>query len=117
MHKMSLILQQEEDHQSKILGSDSKVGIYTMVDGLNITRSTKRKLREILQKFKILFEGVLERVKIELVDLQLENFAKSCTTTYYNVPEAYEQPLRKEVDYINFLEKLKYTDDSSWAAM
>ena len=120
MHIQHPILQQEEQRQAKILDANySKVDIDKMVSKLDVPRDTKRKLAKSLKKFNTLFGGGLGKLDMEPIDIELKEGTKPYAGRYYNVPKAYDQPLRTEVDQMcqdDILKKLDYNSDSPWAA-
>merc|ERR1712086_875346 len=90
LHTTSPILQQQQDRHRKILDADySKVDIDTMVNGLDITKASKTKLKHTLNKFPTLFGGGLGLLDIKPVDIDLKPGSKPYTGRYYNVPKAY----------------------------
>ena len=120
MHTSSVILREEEDRQSRILDADySKVDIDAMVNNLDIRRDTKRKLTQTLKKFGTLFGGGLGKVDMKSIDIELKEGTTPYAGRYYNVPKAYEQPLKKEVIRMcdaDILVKLTHDNDSPWAS-
>ena len=76
-HTISPILQQEEDGQRRILDADySKVDIDQMVNGLDIAKVTKAKLKQTLNKFPTLFGVGLGLLDIKPVDIELKPGSK-----------------------------------------
>ena len=120
LHTDSPILKEHEERQSAILDANySKVDIDIMVDELDIEESSKAKLKLTLNKFPTLFGGGLGRLNIPPVSIELKKDAKPFQGRYYNIPKAFEQSTRKEIDRmcdIDVLRKLTYDDDSPWAA-
>ena len=120
LHTTSQILQQEEERHRKILDADySKVDIDTMVNGLDIAKPTKSKLKQTLNKFPTLFGGGLGLLDIKPVDIELKPGSKPYGGRYYNVPKAYHDVAVKENERlvtVDVLEKLDHVNDSPWAA-
>ena len=90
-----------------------------MVDELDVQRSSKRALKSTLKKFPKLFGGGLGLLDMEPVSIKLKEDSKPYQGRYYNIPKAYKQPTRKEIDRmvaIDVLRKLPYDNDSLWAA-
>ena len=77
LHITSLILQQEEYQQTRILDSNySKVDIDNMVNGLDIAKASITKLKQTLNKFPTLFGGGLGLLDIRPVDIELQPGSK-----------------------------------------
>ena len=77
LHTITLILQQQEDRQRRILDADySKVDIDDMVNGLDIAKASKAKLKQTLNKFPTLFGGGLGLLNIRPVDIELQPGSK-----------------------------------------
>ena len=90
-----------------------------MVSKLDVPRDTKRKLAKSLKKFNTLFGGGLGKLDMEPIDIELKEGTKPYAGRYYNVPKAYNQPLRTEVNQMcqdDILKKLDYNSDSPWDA-
>ena len=120
MHTDSPILKEHEERQAAILDANySKVDIDNMVNELDIKEESKVKLKQTLNKFPTLFGGGLGRLDIPPVSIELKKDAKPFQGRYYNIPKAFEESTRKEVNRmceIDVLRKLTYDDDSPWAA-
>ena len=120
MHTDSPILQQMEEGQGCILDANyTKVDIDEMVDGLDIQSSSKRSLKSMLQKFSKLFGGGLGKLDMEPVSISLKKGSKPYQGRYFNIPQAYNKPTKKEIERlvaIDVLQKLRYNNDSPWAA-
>ena len=98
LHTTIPILQEEEERQGKILDADySKVDIDGMVNGLDIARATKTKLKQTLNKFPTLFGGGLCTLKMRPIDIELQEGAKSYAGRFYNIPKTYEKMAKTEV--------------------
>ena len=57
---------------------------------------------------------------MEPVSIKLKEGSKQYQGRYYNIPKAYEQPTRKEIDRmaaIDVLRKLSYNNGSPWASL
>jgi hypothetical protein len=119
-HTQPILLQEMESRQQQILDADySKVDVETMVDELDISPGSKRKLRQTLQKFPTLFGGGLGLLDIPPVTIELKPDAKPFNGRYYSTPKAFEAPFKKEILRMcntNVLRKLSYDDDSPWAS-
>ena len=96
LHTPNPILQEEEeeeeeDRQTKILGADySKVDIDDMVNGLNIAKASKTKLKQTLKKFLTLFgEGLGILDILRPFDIEIQPGSKPYDGWYYNIPKAY----------------------------
>ena len=90
-----------------------------MVNNLDIKRDTKRKLTKTLKKFSTLFGGGLGKVDMKPIDIELKEGTTPYASTYYNVPKAYKQTLKKEVNRMcnaDILAKLNHVNDSPWAS-
>ena len=73
LHTTSPILQQEEDRQRRILDAEyTKVDINDMVNGLDIAKASKTKLKQTLNKFPTLFGGGLGLLNIRPVEIELQ---------------------------------------------
>ena len=73
LHTTSPILQQQQDRQTRILGADySQVDINDMVNGLDIAKASKAKLKQTLNKIPTLFGGGLGLLDIKPVDIELQ---------------------------------------------
>ena len=121
MHTDSPILKEAEDRQARILDADySKVDIDAMVEELDINRDTKRLLKRTLHKFPELFGGGLGELKgVKPASIKLKSGTRPHQGRYYNLPKAYEQPAKKEIERmvaVGVLRKLSWNDDSPWAA-
>ena len=69
-----------------------------MVDELEINRSSKKALKSTLKKFPTLFGGGLGLLDMEPASIKLKEGSKPYQGIYYNIPKAYEQPTRTEID-------------------
>ena len=99
MHLDSPILKDTEERVEKILDSDySKVDIDEMVDGLDISRDTKRDLKKTLHKFPTLFGGGLGTLVDEEAKIVLKKDAKPHASNFYHLPKVYEVPAKKEIE-------------------
>ena len=99
MHTNSPILKQMEERQERILDTNyTKVDIDVIVDSLNIQRSSKRSFKSTLKKYPKLFGGGLVQSDMELILITLKEDYKPYQERYYNIPQAYDRPTRKEID-------------------
>ena len=108
LHTDSLLLQQEEERQSKMLDAH-----YTKV------MDSKGMFKKTLMKFKILFGGELGKVDIQPGDLEVKERTKPYAKTCYNIPKMYEKPFRTEVNRmvdVNILKRLQFHEDSPRAS-
>ena len=116
MHTDSPILQQMEERQGRILDANyTKVDIDEMVDGLDIRGSSKKALKSTLKKFPKLFGGGLGKLEMEPVSITLKEGSKPYQERYFNIPQAYTKPTKKEIERlvaIDILRKLQYHNDS-----
>ena len=82
--------------------------------------TTKRKLKEKLKKFKILFGGGPGgKLDIKPINIELKPGTKPYAGKYYNVPKAYEDPFKREVEQMvkdDILKQLDHVNDSPWAS-
>ena len=93
-----------------------KVDIDNMVNYLDITNATKKKLKNTLKKYPSLFGTGLGTLDMRPVELELKPDAKPYVSKFYNVPQAYEKIAKLEVhclSTVGVLEKINYTTDSS----
>ena len=90
-----------------------------MVNDLDVTKVTKKKLKQTLKKYPTLFGGGLGTLDMKPVEIELMPNAKPYVRKFYNVPKAYEDMAKTEVNRlytVDVLEKLSHTTDSPWAA-
>ena len=120
LHTTSPILQSEEERQRRILEADySKVDINDMVNGLDIAKASKTKLKQTLIKFPILFGGGLGILNIRSVDIELQPGSKPYAGRYYNIPRAYHDIAITKNEClvtVDVLEKLDHVTHSPWVA-
>ena len=77
LHTITPILQSEKNRQRRILDADySKVDIDDMVNGLDIAKASKSKLKQTVNNFPILFGRGLGLLNIRLVDIELRPGSK-----------------------------------------
>jgi hypothetical protein len=76
----------------------------------------KHKLRMLLEKYKILFDGTLGHWTSDPYDIELKPDAKPYHAKPYPIPKAYENTLRMEVDRLVKEGVLKKINCSEWAA-
>ena len=69
-----------------------------MVYNLDIKLDIKQKLTQTLKKFATLLRGGLGKVDMKLIDIELKKGTTPYAGTYYNLPKAYKQPLKKGVN-------------------
>ena len=89
-----------------------------MVNGLDIVKATKTKLKQV-NKFLTLFGEGLVALKIRPVDIELQEDAKPHAGRFYNTPKAYNKIAKTEVNRlctVDVLEKLNHIDNNLWAA-
>ena len=110
-----------EEHQGCILDANcTKVNIGEIVDGLNIQRSSERCFKSTLKKFPKLFNGGLGKLDMEPVLNNLKESLKPYQGRYFNIPQIYNKPTRKEINTlvaIDVLRKVRYNNDSPWATL
>ena len=90
-----------------------------MVDNLDIAKATKQKLKHTLKNYSTLFGGGLDTLNMQPIDIELKVDTKQYVSKFYNVPKAYEQMAKTEVNRlftVDALEKLSHTTNSPWAA-
>ena len=88
-----------EEHQGCILDANcTKVNIGEIVDGLNIQRSSERCFKSTLKKFPKLFGGGLGKLDMEPVLISLKESSKPYQGRYFNIPQAYTAPTKKEIE-------------------
>ena len=120
LHTISPILQTEEDRQGRILDTDySKADIDDMVNGLDIAKASKIKLKQTLNKFSTLFGGGLGLLNIRPVDIELQLGSKPYAGWYYNISKAYNKMAMTEnarLVTVDVFEKLHHVNNSPWAA-
>lgn len=119
IHTDDPIIGEAEERQNRILDADySKVNIPAMVAELDITESSKRKLRRTLEKFPELFGGGLGCLKNQApATIKLKEGTRLYQGQYYNLPRAYEEAPKKEIERmvkIGVLKKLQWDDNSPW---
>ena len=116
----SPILQQQEDRQRRILDADySKVDIDDMVNGLDIAKATKAKLKQTINKFPTVFGGGFGLLDVKPVDIELKPGSKPHASQYYSIPRAYDKVAKAENERlvtVDILKKLDHVHDSPWAA-
>ena len=110
MHIDSLLLNEMEERQSKLLDCNYlKLNIGKMVSEINISKESKKRLRQTLEKFPELFGGVLRKLKgVKPAHITLIPGAKSYVSLYYNIPKLMEQQAKTKINQmceINVLEK------------
>ena len=97
LHTKNPILQSEEERQRRILDADySTVDIDAMVNGLDIAKSSKTKLKQTLNRLFILFGGGLGLLNIRPVDIELQPGSKPYTGRCYNIRKAYNKIAKTE---------------------
>ena len=73
-----------------------------------------------MEKFPELFGGGLGKLKnVKPATIKLKEGSKPFAGTYYNFPQAYLQPAKKEIQRmvdVGILKKLHWQDDSPWCA-
>ena len=74
-------------------------------------------MKETLHKFPDIFGGGLGESKGEKAQITLKSSVKLYSRHYYNIPNAYKEPIRKEIKSdrmvkIGVLKNLKWNDDS-----
>ena len=121
IHTDSPILQEAEERQNCILDSDySKVDIASMVAGLEITETSKVKLKNTLEKFPELFGGGLGKLKnCKPATIKLKEGSKPYAGLFYKFPQAYVKSAKKEIQRmvdVGILKKLRWDNDSPWCA-
>ena len=90
-----------------------------MVEGLNIQSSSKRSLKSTLKKFPKLFGGGFRKLDMDPVSISLKEGSKPYQGRYFNIPQAYSTPTKKEIERlvaIDVFRKLNHKNDSPWAA-
>ena len=120
IHTDSPLIKEMEERADRILDVDySKVDIPAMVNELDITEASKRKLITTLQKFPKLFGGGLGKLtNMKPATIKLKKGSKPYAGRYYNLLKAYYAPT-KEVEQmveIRILRELPWNDDSPWCA-
>ena len=86
-----------------------------MVNGLDIAKASKAKLKQTLNKFPTLFGGGLDLLDIRPVDIELQPGSKLNASWYYNIPKAYKNMAKIEntrLVTVDVLEKLHHADNS-----
>ena len=68
-----------------------------MVEGLDIAKATKNKLKTTLKKYPILFGGDLGTLDMKPVEIELKEDAKPYAVRFYNIPKAQEKMAKTEV--------------------
>ena len=87
-----------EERQGSIHNANyTKVNIDDMVDSLDIQQSSKRALKSTLKKYLKLFGGNLGNFDIEPVSITLKEYSKLYQRRYFNIPQVYDKPTRKEI--------------------
>lgn len=121
IHTDSPLIKKMEERTDRIFDADySAVDIPAMVNELDISESSKRKLQTILEKFPKLFDGGLGCLTNQKpASIKLKEGSKPYAGRYYNLPKAYHAPAKKEVERmvkIGVLKELPWNDDSPWKA-
>ena len=122
LHTDAPILKEAEKRANQILDADYlKVDIDEMVNDLEINNIIMLQLKETLKKFLTLFGGGLGKLGEDYLaaKINLKEGMKPNSSTYYTMPKAHEKPAKKEIDCmvaIGILKKLKWHDDTPWAA-
>ena len=88
----------EAKHQQILDADYSKVDLDAMVDELDISPGSIRKLKQSLKKFPMLFGGGLGLLDIPLVSIELQKDTKPFNGRYYSAPKAFETPFKKEIN-------------------
>lgn len=103
IHTDSPLIKEMEERVDQILDADySKVDIPAMVNELDITEASKKKLITTLQKFPKLFGGGLGCLRNQKpATIKLKEGLKPHAGRYYNLPKEYHAPTKKEVERIN----------------
>ena len=82
----------------------------------HLTPNQRSKLRQLLEKYKSLFDGKLGHWKGEKYHIELQDDVKPYHTNPFPIPKAYEQTLKVELDRLVSLGVLKKVNRSQWAA-
>ena len=81
-----------------------------------MTSAERDKLKNLLSKYKELFDGTLGHWKGQEYDVELRDDATPYHARAYPVPKAYEQTLKMEVERLCKAGVLKKVNHSEWAA-
>ena len=82
----------------------------------HLNKQEQIKLKELLQKYKELFDGTLETWKMKLHYVELREDTKPFHGRPYQVPKAYEPALKNEIEHLVKLNVLKMVNHSEWGA-
>ena len=82
----------------------------------HLTEEEKQPLRQLLEKYKSLFDGTLGKWRDEQYDIELKADATPHHARAYPIPRAYERTLRMEVERLCKENVLKKVNRSEWAA-
>ena len=82
----------------------------------HLTPDQRTKLRNLLEKYKDLFDGQLGYWKGEKYHIELQDNVKPYHAKPFSIPKAYEQTLKMELDRLVSLGVLKKVNRSQWAA-
>ena len=80
----------------------------------HLNRQEQAKLKELLQKYKGFFDGTLETWKMKRHHVELREDTKPYHGRPYQVPKAYEEALRNEIERLLNLNVLKNVNYSEW---
>ena len=108
----------EADKMSTVLDSRYKKADLDQISRStpHLNRQKQAKLKELLQKYEELFDGTLGTWKMKRHHVELRKDAKPFHGKLYQVPKAYEQALRKEIERLVKLNVLKKVNHSEWGA-
>ena len=87
-----------------------------MLEGLNIAKETKHKLKTTLKKYPTLFGGGSDTLDMKHVEIELKEDAKLYTGRFYNILKAYKNMAKIEVHClctVDILQKFSHTEDIS----
>ena len=82
----------------------------------HLQKEEQVKLRQLLERYKTLFDGTLGKWKDLAYDVELKEDAKPYHARPYPIPKAYEQTLKMEVDRLCRIGVLRKVNRSEWAA-
>ena len=87
-----------------------------VAESVHLNNKEQQKLLQLLEKYQSLFDGTLGLWKDKLVKIELKEGATPYHARSYNVPKAYEQTLRLEVERLVKIGVLKIANRSEWAS-
>ena len=88
-----------------------------VANAVHLNTNEKKKIYELLLKYKDLFNGTLIEWKMDLVDFEMVEDAKLHSQRHYPVPRLYKDTLKKEIDRLVDLGVLEPIQESEWGSL